>query len=100
MSMPRTRPGDCVFLNNEGKPYKASGLRSIMRRHSGGKTPYQLRHTFAQNASEEGVAMDVLAKLLGHNRTLSTQFYYEVRDSRAVEAVKTLKPRLAVRDVG
>jgi hypothetical protein len=39
------------------------------------------------------VPVDVMAKLMGHNSTTTTAFYYEVRDARAVEAAKGIKPQ-------
>jgi integrase len=80
-----------VFTNRFGRPYKPSGLRSILRRH-GDITPYQLRHTFAQAVSDGGeVPVEVLARLLGHANTKTTGFYFKVRDQRAIRAAKTLK---------
>lgn len=77
-----------VFRNGKGEAYKPSGLRSILRRHAGGATPYQLRHTFCQTGSDGGTPIEVMAKLMGHASTETTAFYYEVRDARAVEAAK------------
>jgi len=76
-----------VFLSRLGKPYTTAGLRLILKRR--GITPYQLRHTFAQNASEQ-LPEEVLAKLMGHSNRETTRFYYEVRDERAKAAVTTL----------
>jgi integrase len=84
-----------VFTTGDGRPYKPSGLRSIMRRHFGGATPYQLRHAYAQRNSDNGMRVDDLAKQLGHVSTETTAFYYQVRDARAVEAAKTVKPLAA-----
>lgn len=53
-------------------------------------TPYQLRHTFAQVATEH-VPRDVHSRMLGHSDEGTALFYYEVRDNRAVSAAKTLK---------
>jgi integrase len=85
-----------VFTNRNGQPYKPSGLRSIFRRASVkvlGKgnelTPYQLRHTFAQTASEM-VPRDVLSKLLGHSGESTSRHYYETRDQRVREIAKSL----------
>lgn len=61
----------------------------------GGFTPYQLRHTYAQTGSESGVAIDVLATLLGHSNTRTTSFYYEVRDQRAADAAQAIRIRLS-----
>lgn len=86
-----------VFTNRRGEPYKPSGLRSIFRRASekvlgeGNElTPYQLRHTFAQVASEQ-VPRDVLSKMLGHTDESTARFYYEVREGRVRRFADTLK---------
>jgi len=86
-----------LLTNRRGEPYKPSGLRSIFRRPSEkvlGKgnelTPYQLRHTFAQVASEQ-VPRDVLSKMLGHSDEAAARFYYEVRDDRTCHVAKSLK---------
>ncbi len=83
------KPTGPVFTSGDGVPYKPSGLRSILKRWAGA-TPYQLRHTFAQTASERGTPVDVLAKLLGHRTTHTTAFYYDVRDERAIAAAAGL----------
>ena len=83
-----------VFLSRFGKPYTPSGLRSILRRH-GGITPYQLRHSFAQRASEQQSTED-LAKLLG-NTERAARFYFEVRDKRAIQVARSLRPTIKMR---
>ncbi|MBI4578452.1 MAG: site-specific integrase, partial [Planctomycetes bacterium] len=85
-------PGDGhVFTSRLGKPYTPAGLRSILRRH-GGFTPYQLRHTFAQQVSDSNeVPIEVLSRLLGHSSTRTTEVYFKVRDKRAMEAAKRIK---------
>jgi integrase len=87
-----------VFRNRHGVAYTSGGLRSILRyaarhvlKHT--LTPYQLRHTFAQTASEKDVPVDVLARLLGHTTTRTTAIYYRVRDKRVLAAARTLKLR-------
>ena len=57
-------------------------------------TPYQLRHTFAQGASEQ-VPRDVLSKLLGHKDEATARLYYEARDHRTVAAAKTITLSIA-----
>lgn len=80
-----------VFTNRFGRAYKPSGLCSVLKRN-GGITPYQLRHTFAQTASDSGqVPVEVLARLLGHTDTKTTAFYFKVRDQRAIQAAKILR---------
>lgn len=79
-----------VFPSRRGEPYTSSGLRSILRRHAPGVTPYQMRHTFAQRASDRGVPTDVLAGLLGHADTRTTRFYAEISAERLSQAAAAL----------
>lgn len=79
-----------VFTSRTGEAYSPKGLRSILRRR-GINGAYALRHTFAQQVSEQ-VTPDVLAKLLGHGSDATTaKHYYEVRDARAVAVAATIK---------
>ena len=80
-----------VFTNPFGRPYKPPGLCSILKRH-GSITPYQLRHTFGQTASDSGeVPVEVLARLMEHADTKTTGFYFKVRDKRALAAARMIK---------
>lgn len=79
-----------VFPSRRGEPYTSSGLRSILRRHAPGVTPYQMRHTFAQRASDRGVPTDILAGLLGHADTRTTRFYAEISAERLSQAAAAL----------
>jgi integrase len=84
-----------VFPSRLDRPYSASGLRSILRRHGEGITPYALRHTFAQVVSEELAEQD-LAKLMGHRDVATTRHYYTVKDKRARSLASMLSlPQIA-----
>ncbi|MFH1748178.1 MAG: tyrosine-type recombinase/integrase, partial [Planctomycetota bacterium] len=78
-----------VFTSRFGKPYTPAGLRAILKRH-GGIVPYSLRHSFAQTASEQ-IDADDLSKILGHTDGRMTRRYYDVRDKRALSAIRTIK---------
>lgn len=82
------RRGTHVFLTRFGKPFTAHGLSDVMRYH-GIHGAYTLRHTFAQIASEQMLPQN-LARLMGHSRITTTQWYYTVRDARASEAIDRL----------
>lgn len=75
------RRSEFVFLNRNGRPYKAGGLRTILRRR-GIHSVYSLRHTFAQHALDQTSAEDV-AKLLGHSSLEMVRRYCSVRDERS-----------------
>ena len=92
---PATGP---VFTNRYGRRYTPAGLRSILRRR-GGVTPYQLRHTFAQVASDT-LTRDELAVVLGHKTDRTTGFYFEVRDKRAQAAVGNIRLGLTAQKAG
>ena len=53
-------------------------------------TPYSYRHTYAQRHADAGVALDVLAELMGHEVLSSTQAYYHVSEKRRRAAVDRL----------
>jgi hypothetical protein len=53
-------------------------------------TPYSYRHTYAQRHADAGVALDVLAELMGHELLSSTQGYYRVGEKRRRAAVDRL----------
>ncbi len=93
--MPPSQRKGYVFPSREGEPYTAAGLRSILQRRMPGLTPYRLRHTFAQVASEQLSEQD-LAKLMGHQDVETTRHYYSVRDARASQlASQLLLPQVA-----
>lgn len=79
-----------VFRNGRGKKYTVAGLRSILYRR-GISSVYALRHTFAQSALGQGVAMEDVAKLLGHSDLRTVQTYAQVRDQRAISVATNIK---------
>ncbi len=82
-------PKEHVFVNRLGKPYKPSGLRSILRRR-GINSVYALRHTAAQSWLDQGVPLEDVAKLLGHRDLRTVQVYAQVRDARSRRVAATL----------
>jgi integrase len=92
--MPPRQSSGPVFLSSRGKPYSSAGLRIVLRRASLasiGKavTPYQLRHTFAQNARRQ-LQPDVLMVLMGHQSLSTTMIYYRIEDEHALAAAAGL----------
>ncbi len=74
MERPNT-PAMTVFVVHKGPhrgdPLTAAGLRSIFRYHrqvtgQSAVRPHRLRHTYATNLAEAGIAPEVLQRLMGH----------------------------------
>lgn len=83
------RTGATVFRNRRGGPFTTGGLRSVLRRR-GFTGTYQLRHTFAQHALDQGVGVAELSALLGHTDLRMVSVYAQVRDKRARAVAETL----------
>jgi len=67
----------------------------------GGITPYQLRHAFAQTASDSGdVSVELLARPMGQMDTKTTVFHFKVHDRRAIQAAKTVNLKLSATKAG
>ncbi len=73
-----------VFLNHQGRPISVSGIQYRLKQYAqaAGVTVscHRLRHTFARRLTEQGLAIDSLAKLLGHSRLQSTARYINGAD--------------------
>jgi site-specific recombinase XerD len=98
-----------LFLNHRGQPLSVAGVQYRLKQYcqkTGIKiTCHQLRHTYARRLVEQGMPIDSLAKLLGHNDLQTTQCYIDgadptVRDDfrRAIQALESsnqvcLEPR-------
>ena len=72
-----------VFVSRLHRPYTCSGLRAILRRAAVAVlgypvTLYQLRHSFAQLARDQGTQPDELMELMGHKSIATTLRYYRV----------------------
>lgn len=78
-----------VFTSPSGKPVTVRTCAAFCRSY--GFYLYQLRHSFAQQAREQGVALDELQVLLGHSNIATTQIYAQVRDARAAAVAGSLK---------
>jgi len=101
-----------VFTGRAGKPYTPVGLRSVLRR-AGEKVgvrisgAYQLRHTWAQDAYDQGMALDDIGALLGHEEgSPATRAYARFTRQRARAALAGhsgpgyLRPGAAVEPAG
>ena len=99
-------PADFVFLNSDGKPWTANAVRCRMMRlrKKVGLTPdgngeqvvaYTLRHTSATRACARGVRDKVLAELMGHTNTTTTQRYQHLQTEHLAEAIQRANSRQA-----
>jgi site-specific recombinase XerD len=73
-----------VFLNHQGRPISVSGIQYRLKQYAqaAGVTVscHRLRHTFARRLTEQGLSIDSLAKLLGHNQLQTTARYINGAD--------------------
>ncbi len=73
-----------VFLNQRGEPITVSGIQYCLTQYceaAGAKfSCHQLRHTFGRRMAENGLPIDSLAKLFGHEQLQTTQRYIDGAD--------------------
>jgi len=73
-----------LFLNQHGRPLSVAGvqyrLNCYCKKVGLQLTCHQLRHTFARRLTEQGMPIESLAKLLGHNNLQTTQRYIDGAD--------------------
>jgi integrase len=97
-------PEDHVFLNADGRPWTANAVRCRMRRlrdklglgpdENGERVvAYTLRHTSATRASARGVRDRVLAELMGHTSTATTQRYQHLQADHLADAIRRANGR-------
>ena len=71
-----------VFTSAVGTPLDASNVRREFRKITqaaglgAGWAPRDLRHTFVSLMSADGVPIEEIARLAGHNRTATTELVY------------------------
>jgi site-specific recombinase XerD len=79
-------PGNCqhLFLNQHGQPLSVAGVEYRLKQYCQQAqvqlTCHQLRHTFARRLAEQGMPIESLAKLLGHQSIQTTQLYIDGAD--------------------
>lgn len=73
-----------VFLNQHGQPLSVAGVQYRLKQYCQQAqvqlTCHQLRHTFARRLAEQGMPIESLAKLLGHQSIQTTQLYIDGAD--------------------
>jgi integrase len=95
-----------VFLNRNRKPWTGNAVRCRMRapRKKRGFSPdengeqvvaYTMRHTSATRATANGIRDKVLAELMGHTNTRTTQRYQHLQAKHLSDAIRQANRKLA-----
>jgi integrase len=101
----KPHPDEYVFLNSDGSPWTANAVRCRMRRlrakvglssdEAGEQVvAYTMRHTSATRASARGVRDRVLAELMGHTSTTTTQRYQHLQADHLAAAIRRANGRV------
>lgn len=100
---PDPSPSGRVFLSTRyGKPWTPNGVRCAMRTareraglDGGGERVvcYTLRHTGATRAIREGIELKLVAEMMGHARTSTTERYVHLNTTDVVAAIDRLSAR-------
>lgn len=90
---------DYLFPNQrDGGPLTVSGLEYCLKQYrqqtQPAATPHQLRHTFARQATEAGMPLPSLSKLLGHAQISTTQVYTAGADPQLSQAYQQAMAQL------
>jgi len=69
-----------IFLNDDGRPYKAGGFRQRLKRVCARcgvekRPPYALRHYFGTKQAGLGLNQAILAQVMGHTTPITTMRY-------------------------
>ena len=85
-------------FNKEGEPINYSSSCKVLARlckKAGLRTVYWhvFRHTFASHLAQNGVAIQVIQKLLGHSDIRTTMRYSHLNQSNLHDAVACLEPK-------
>lgn len=80
MERPRS-DSDQMFLNWRNQPITKNGIQYCFKQHSDAAgitlSCHQLRHTYARRLAENGLPVESLARLLGHELLQTTQRYID-----------------------
>jgi len=86
---PRGRRRGHVFRNSYGRPWAHAGLRTALRR-AGLNSVYRLRHTRAQDLLRQGMAIELVARWLGHKDLRTVLTYADAEDAALGRAAQGL----------
>lgn len=98
----RRVPGEQLFCSEHGEQMKPENIRRILMRLDkvAGQhiSPHLIRHSAATwYATQPGVSLAVLQRILGHSSLTVTQEYIHMSAAAAVKAYQTLSPSRAIR---
>ncbi|MEW9501315.1 tyrosine recombinase XerC [Jeotgalibacillus marinus] len=88
-----------LFVNHQGKPLTARGIRHILTKLVENTTltasihPHMLRHTFATHLLNNGADLRTVQELLGHAHLSSTQLYTHVTKEHLRKTYNSFHPR-------
>ena len=106
---PDKSPEGRVFWSPRGKPWTPNGVRCAMRRarlraglDDGGERVvcYSLRHTAATRAIRAEVPVKMVAEIMGHTRTSTTERYVHLDAGDLVQAIDRVSSRVRPRAAG
>ena len=87
-----------VFINQEGYPLTARGIRYILDRYSGAEgtnrhvSPHAFRHTFATAMITNGADVRLVQEMLGHASISTTQRYTHINTEKLIELYNKAHP--------
>src|SRR6266508_6433105 len=81
------RKGDPISIDYAQRIYNLAKLRAGIQK---GRGIHTLRHCFATHLLEAGVDLRTIQTLLGHNSTVSTERYLQIRQHRITTTVNPL----------
>lgn len=89
-----------LFLNNSGNQFTRYGVNKIVNKYfeqakqkcqalrSKTITPHSFRHTKAVHFLQNGTALPIIQRFLGHSNIQTTEIYLDITNSVVIEAVK------------
>lgn len=96
--MIRARLGHKAFWKTSEYNLRMRLYKRMRRLFGGGITPHSLRHLFASELLQKGVALDVISKLLDHcDVAITLKTYARHNQTQLDEAVRALSPSQADR---